>query len=100
MLSTLRKITQRSLLSCGLLLLGAFPALADGVGNTPQATILSTLANLNAGTLTIQGLNFGTALPAVTLDGLPVQVASFTGTTIVVFLPSTITPGSYALKVT
>lgn len=90
------------ILCFGAALSGAvLPAFAQGVGNTPQATILSTSANTTTspGTLTITGQNFGTAAPSITLQGTALQVASFTDTVLVALLPNNLAPGSYQLEV-
>jgi hypothetical protein len=89
-------------LCLGAALSGAvLPTFAQGVGNTPQATILSTTANTttNPGTITITGQNFGSAVPSISLDGTPLQVASFTDTVLVAFLPNNLPPGSYQVEV-
>jgi hypothetical protein len=89
--------------SLALALFGAvLPTFAQGVGNTPQATILSTTSNTatSPGTLTITGQNFGDAVPSIALDGTALQVASFTDTVLVAFLPNNLAPGSYQLEVT
>jgi hypothetical protein len=89
--------------SLALALFGAvLPTFAQGVGNTPQATILSTTSNTTTspGTLTITGQNFGDAVPSIALDGTALQVASFTDTVLVAFLPNNLAPGSYQLEVT
>jgi hypothetical protein len=46
--------------------------------------------------VTITGKNFGSAKPLVTLDSLPLMVASFTPTIVTVFVPF-LKPGSYLL---
>jgi Collagen triple helix repeat (20 copies)/IPT/TIG domain len=89
----------RLILSCTALLAAALPALSQGNGNTPSATILSTTTSTNPATITINGSNFGNAMPTITLEGMPLQVTSFTDTVLVAFLPSNIAPGSYALEV-
>jgi hypothetical protein len=79
----------------------ALPASPQG-NNTPAAAISSTTTDLTATpqTITINGQNFGTAAPTVTLDGSTLSLASYTDTIIVAILPNHISPGSYALEVT
>jgi hypothetical protein len=79
-----------------LLLLAAAPVLrAD---NAPPPVIYN--AQINASTITINGIRFGTAIPTVTMNGIPLSVSSSTNTTVVASLPSAITsnPGTYLLK--
>jgi Collagen triple helix repeat (20 copies)/IPT/TIG domain len=101
MLNSLHPKSARIIMSCAALLAAALPAFSQGNGNSPQATILLTTTNLttNPGTITIKGQNFGSAIPTVTLDGLALEVASFTDTVVVAFLPNAVAPGSYALEV-
>ena len=101
MLNSLHPKSARIIMSCAALLAAALPAFSQGNGNSPQAAILLTTTNLttNPGTITIKGQNFGSAIPTVTLDGLALEVASFTDTVVVAFLPNAVAPGSYALEV-
>src|SRR5439155_11317381 len=50
--------------------------------------------------VTINGVSFGDTKPAVMLDVVPLQVASYTDTTVVAFLPPNTPSGSYALTLT
>jgi hypothetical protein len=77
---------------------GAVPAAATP-GSTPQLVIGSATADFTAGTLTIGGANFGDSQPAVTLNGVPLVVASSSPTEIVADLPEHVGPGSYLLTV-
>jgi hypothetical protein len=79
-----------------LLLLAAAPVLrAD---DAPPPVIYD--ARIDASTITINGIQFGEAIPTVTMDGIPLTVSSSTDTTVVATLPSAITsnPGTYLLK--
>lgn len=59
-----------------------------------------TAARAEGGVLRIDGINFGTAKPKVTLGTLPLSVVAVTATKIDAVLPSTVAPGSYLLTVT
>jgi hypothetical protein len=79
-----------------LLLLAAAPVLrAD---NAPPPVIYN--AQISASTITIDGIHFGTAIPTVTMNGIPLSVSSSTNTMVLANLPSSITsnPGTYLLK--
>ena len=52
-----------------------------------------------AGQIEISGVEFGSAEPLVTLEGIPVGVVSHDETDIVIALPAGTTPGTYRLKV-
>jgi hypothetical protein len=67
--------------------------------SAPQIEFSVASTNLNPGQLTIKGLHFGTAIPAVTLDGIAVTALSYTDTMIVVEIPLSFVPGSYTLVV-
>jgi hypothetical protein len=57
-------------------------------------------ADLSQGNVFITGQAFGTgAVPQVSLGGVPMTVASYAPTAIVAALPSSLSPGSYALVV-
>jgi hypothetical protein len=79
-----------------LLLLAASPVLC--ADNAPPPVIFN--AQINASTVTINGIHFGGAIPTVTMDGIPLSVSSSTPTMVVATLPSAITsnPGTYLLK--
>lgn len=47
--------------------------------------------------LTITGQNFGASKPVVALDSIPLVVVGFTSTTVIVWLPAGLKPGSYLL---
>jgi hypothetical protein len=66
---------------------------------TAKPVIIAALADssVNPTQLTITGQNLGTAKPFVTLDSLPLVVASFTSTTVTVWLHAGLNPGSYLL---
>lgn len=49
--------------------------------------------------LSVSGANFGAIAPQVTLDGLPLVLLNYTDTAIVAQVPSSMTPGTYALLV-
>jgi hypothetical protein len=65
----------------------------------PKPVILATHADLGAGTLTIQGANFGNGVPVVTLASQPLVVQQSSPTEIVAALPPGLTEGSYLLGV-
>ena len=67
--------------------------------NTPRIDASTIDTNVNPNQITIQGANFGTTQPLVTVDNVPLVVLSFTDTVIVATLPASISPGSYALAV-
>jgi Collagen triple helix repeat (20 copies) len=51
-------------------------------------------------TIAIGGSSFGVIPPSVTLDGLPLNVISYSDTLVVAFLPAGVTPGTYLLSLT
>lgn len=64
-----------------------------------QLEITQTEVNTGANQIVITGVNFGTALPTVTLADGPLLVVSSSPTQIVAELPPTLPPGTYLLKV-
>ena len=52
-----------------------------------------------AGTITVTGVQFGTGVPDVTFDGVPVFVTSHTPTEVVFALPAGTAPGTYRVTV-
>jgi len=68
-----------------------------------NAPVLST-ATVTTSTLpnqiAIGGTNFGTLLPTVSLDGLPLNVISYSDTLAVAYLPTGVNPGTYRLSLT
>jgi collagen triple helix repeat protein/IPT/TIG domain-containing protein len=90
--SPTRRITR--LFSVLLLALGvALPAAAD------DFVINRVEVDDAAGLITINGSGFGTDIPLVTLEGVPVNVVSNNNTQIVVDLPAGTVPGTYLLRV-
>jgi len=82
------------LLSVLVLALGvALPAAAD------DFLINRVEVDDAAGLITIKGLNFGTDVPLVTLEGIPLNVVSNNNNQIVVNLPAGTVPGTYLLRV-
>jgi hypothetical protein len=62
--------------------------------------ISNTLVTQSPDQITINGTNFGSANPAVNVDGFSLAVLTFTDTTIVAALPAPpLSPGTYALVV-
>lgn len=79
-------------------------AVATGVlrADSPNAPAIeaSTIAtSVVPNQLTITGSHFGTGVPSVTLDGMPLTILNFTDTAVVAQLPP-FPPGSYTLVVT
>ena len=69
--------------------------------DSPMAPqIDSSVVNTTANELTITGSHFGTGMPWVTLDGMPLLVLTFTETIVVAQLRPSIIPGSYTLVIT
>jgi hypothetical protein len=58
-----------------------------------QSAVVSTAMNQ----ITITGANFGSSIPVVTLDGIPLTVLSNTTTAVSATTPSNLAPGSYEL---
>jgi hypothetical protein len=73
-------------------------AFGDDSGNNP--VILAALPgfSVNPTQLSITGQDFGISKPAVTLDGVPLTVISFTSTAVAAWLPTGLRPGSYRLS--
>ena len=65
----------------------------------PQIQASTIAVNLTPNQLTVTGSDFGTALPLVTLDGIPLPVLNFTDTALVAQLIP-LPPGAYTLVVT
>lgn len=68
--------------------------------NPPDPVINSAKTDTNLTQLSINGSNFGVIAPAVVLGNAPLQVATYTDTTVVAFLPANLAAGSYALSLT
>ena len=89
----------------GKCLIGCLAAWALCVPAFPADSIpliTSVTQSTHAPQLTINGTNFGTALPAVTLNGQSASVLSYTNSVVVVTLPTAIesAPGTYILSLT
>ncbi len=65
--------------------------------NKPYVRLADSDANR---TVTIQGLGFGALAGQVTLDSVDVPTTSWTDTTIVLTVPTTVVPGSHQLMIT
>ena len=70
-----------------------------GQRSDQQLVILSAISDRTSETLTIRGLNFGTATPHVFAEQNAMAVLSATATEIVVVLPATVPDGTYLLTV-
>jgi collagen triple helix repeat protein/IPT/TIG domain-containing protein len=64
-----------------------------------QTVIYRAQVDTAAAQITIFGSGFGTSIPLVTLEGVPVTVISSTATSIVIGIPAGVVPGSYLLAV-
>ncbi len=85
-----------------LLLPSAALSRADGphpADGPHRPIILNAQPNFTNNTLTVNGKNFGTQTPIVTLNAMALSVASSTDTQLVAKLPTNIPPGSYRLIV-
>ncbi len=80
-----------------LVLVSFTPLTSTAVWAASKPSITSAVANFQTNQITITGVNFGTASPYVTLDGLAASVVTYTPTTVVADLPNGIAPGSYVL---
>jgi hypothetical protein len=87
----------KSLAAVALLHLGVTVIFADEEDRKPVIIAALPDSSVNPTQLTITGQNLGTAKPFVTLDSLPLVVASFTSTTVTVWLHAGLNPGSYLL---
>jgi len=77
------------------------PAMAQKTP-APAAIIVDATGDLQAGTLTLNGANFGASAPMVTLGGFagPLVLTSATPTHVVATLPAGVAPGSYLVTLT
>lgn len=65
--------------------------------NQPVIAMAIPTFTTNPAQLTITGTNFGSIKPVVMLDGLVLNIATFTPTVVVALLPAALAPGSYLL---
>lgn len=72
----------------------------DRVQSQHQTLITSVVVDMAGGSVKVTGKAFGTGRPVVTLDGIPLDIASYTDTIVFANLPANQVPGSYMLKVT
>jgi hypothetical protein len=61
--------------------------------------IVSASVDYGVGKLYVGGFNFGTATPSAKLNDTPLQVLTWTPTTLLAMLPPSIQPGSYLLTI-
>jgi hypothetical protein len=87
----------RALVGCALLSLTLSTASADEPDRTPAILAAVPDSEVSPTQLTISGKNLGSAKPLVTLDGGPLQVASFSPSVTRVLLPAGLQSGSYLL---
>ena len=66
---------------------------------TNQLLVVSASVDYGVGKLYVSGSNFGSAMPAVKLNGIALQVLTATPTSVLAMLPPGIAPGSYLLTV-
>lgn len=75
-----------------------------GAAFVPPTTVtiegVRVVATVSPNQLIINGWEFGTVIPGLTLDGLAMTPLSYTDTVITASLPTTFVPGSYTLVVT
>lgn len=84
----------------GLFLALALSAVAiKAQGPTSQLEITRVEIDDSINEITITGVNFGTGLPIVTLEGVALSVITSTPTQIVAVWPSGVEPGTYLLEV-
>jgi hypothetical protein len=81
------------------LVLSAGAVKAQGPPAATQLEINRVEVNSATNQLTITGVNFGSGIPNVTLEGVPLIVIFSTPTMIVAELPADTQPGTYLLKV-
>jgi hypothetical protein len=92
-------VRSRAFALLSVLVVLAAGAFAPPAWAAPKPIILATQADLAAGTLTIQGENFGAVAPIVKLGGQALVVAQSSPTEIVATLPPGLTEGTYVLGV-
>ncbi len=95
-------MNSRTLCRCAFALvlvlqLGLTQVLADDDQHEPLIKAALPDSSASPTQLNITGENFGTLKPVVTLDSMPLTVASFSATSVTALLPAGLTPGSYLL---
>jgi len=78
-----------------LAIAGAATCLAQP--SKPVIQSATIIYSTNPNQITIQGSNFGTNTPAVSLDAIPLLVLTYAPTAVTASLPANLSPGSYAL---
>ena len=85
-----------------LLYLNAAPGLWADQHSTPNIDTALVTATTQPNQIVIRGSGFGSITPAVTLDGVPLVLISYTDTVVIALLPDDAAahPGTYRLAVT
>jgi hypothetical protein len=93
------RIMIAAIMALGVMLGTALPASAQ---TSPQPIITDVSGDLGSNTLTINGVNFGSLSPQITIGAYsaPLVVTTATWTHVVATLPAGIPPGSYLLTLT
>src|SRR5262249_7738838 len=68
--------------------------------NAPELSTATVITSTQPNQITIRGVNFGSVMPSITLDGLTLIVLTHTDTAVVAFLPTGFAPGTYRLSLT
>jgi len=92
-----RRNTWKALAAVALLHLAITVGFADEEDRKPVIIAAVPDSPVTPAHLTISGQNFGASKPLVTLDSFPLLVATFTSTSVTVWLPAGLKPGSYRL---
>src|SRR5690349_5220671 len=66
--------------------------------NAPALSTATVITSTVPNQLVIGGVNFGAAMPAVALDGLTLNVNSYSDTVVVAYLPAGLIPGTYRVS--
>ena len=88
----------KALAAAVLLQFTATALLADEDDQGPVIIAALPDSSVNPTQLTITGKNLGSSKPLVTLDSFPLLVLTFTSSSVTVWLPAGLKPGSYLLK--
>lgn len=98
----IRRLSPFASAAIGFLLLISAPGLRADQHSGPNIDTAVVTTTTQPNQIVIGGSGFGSIPPAVTLDGVPLVLISYTDTLVVAFLPNDATahPGTYRLSLT
>src|SRR5690349_10514236 len=93
-------IVLRAAMVLALLSLASWTNLQAQQHNAPELLTATVSTSTQVNHITINGTDFGTVPPTVTIDGIPLTLINNSDTSVMAFLPNGFAPGTYRLSLT